>query len=43
MLDRNTEGISIIGSQRGGMDIEAVATDDPNSIVKIKVPIMGGM
>lgn len=39
LLDRKTSGGMIIGSTKGGMDIEAVAEEDPTSIFRIPIPI----
>ena len=35
LLDRKTSGGMIIGSTRGGMDIEAVAEQDPKAIFRV--------
>lgn len=39
LLDRKTSGGMIIGSTKGGMDIEAVAAEDPDAIFRIPIPI----
>lgn len=39
LLDRASRSPILIGSSRGGMDIESVATEDPNSIVRKVLPM----
>jgi succinyl-CoA synthetase beta subunit len=38
LLDRQSQGPVVVGSHRGGMDIEAVAKEDPSAIAKMPVP-----
>jgi len=42
LLDRATAGPVLIGSSQGGMDIEAVAAEDPTKIIKEHVDIFTG-
>jgi succinyl-CoA synthetase beta subunit len=35
LLDRKTSSAVMIGSRFGGMDIEAVAEQNPNAIIKV--------
>lgn len=42
MIDRTTEGIVLVGSAQGGMEIEAVAESNPDAIEKIYIePAVG--
>lgn len=42
VLDRSTETTTVIGSARGGMDVEELAAADPGALVKISVePAVG--
>ena len=41
MLDRHTGGLMLVGSSRGGMDIEAVAAEDPAAIITTTLPLEG--
>lgn len=42
MIDRTSEGIVLVGSAQGGMDIEAVAETNPDAIEKIYIePAVG--
>ncbi|MFH4980843.1 hypothetical protein AB6A40_007552 [Gnathostoma spinigerum] len=43
MLDRHTAGPIIIGSSKGGVNIEEVAATDPSSIIKMPVNIQVGV
>ncbi len=38
LLDRISNGIMLMGSRRGGMDIEAVAAEDPAAIITTPLP-----
>uniref|UniRef100_A0A0N4UBW5 Succinate--CoA ligase [ADP-forming] subunit beta, mitochondrial n=1 Tax=Dracunculus medinensis TaxID=318479 RepID=A0A0N4UBW5_DRAME len=42
-LDRQSAGPIIIGSSRGGVNIEEVATTDPSAIIKVPINISNGM
>lgn len=39
LLDRDSKSPVLIGSNRGGMDIEAVASEDPTAIIKKVLPL----
>ena len=39
LLDRASKSPVLIGSSKGGMDIEAVAAEDPAAIIKKVLPI----
>lgn len=42
MIDRTTEGVVLVGSAQGGMEIEAVAATNPDAIEKIYIePAVG--
>lgn len=41
LLDRASKSPVLIGSSRGGMDIEAVAAEDPAAIIKKILPLSG--
>ncbi|VDK46308.1 unnamed protein product [Cylicostephanus goldi] len=43
MLDRNTNGPIIIGSSRGGVNIEEVAATEPEAIVKVPIDMSTGI
>ncbi|EGD80888.1 succinyl-CoA ligase subunit beta [Salpingoeca rosetta] len=43
LLDRAAMGPVMIGSSQGGMDIEAVAAENPDAIVKLPIDIDGGL
>ncbi|VDM77855.1 unnamed protein product [Strongylus vulgaris] len=43
MLDRNTNGPIIIGSCRGGVNIEEVAATEPEAIVKVPIDMAKGV
>ncbi|CEF67984.1 Succinate-CoA ligase, ADP-forming, beta subunit [Strongyloides ratti] len=43
MLDRHTNGPVLIGSSKGGMNIEEVAAEDPNDIVTLPIKIEEGL
>ena len=43
LLDRESGGPVVVASQKGGMDIEAVAEEDPEAILKFLVPLKEGM
>lgn len=40
LLDRTSKSPVLIGSNRGGMDIEAVAAEDPTAIIKKILPLI---
>ncbi|KAK0404735.1 hypothetical protein QR680_017601 [Steinernema hermaphroditum] len=42
-LDRNTHGPILIGSSRGGVNIEEVAATDPSAIVKMPIDVKVGV
>ena len=39
LVDRETSKIAFISSTEGGMDIEKVASDNPNKIITTKIPL----
>eukprot|EP01095_Lingulamoeba_sp_RSL-Kostka_P016053 TRINITY_DN7661_c0_g1_i2.p1 TRINITY_DN7661_c0_g1~~TRINITY_DN7661_c0_g1_i2.p1 ORF type:complete len:458 (-),score=184.07 TRINITY_DN7661_c0_g1_i2:35-1408(-) len=43
VLDRKTSGVLLIGSKFGGMNIEDVAEENPDAIVRIPIDIMTGI
>jgi len=43
LLDRETGGPVIIGSSQGGVDIETVAKENPNAIIKIPIEFSVGI
>ena len=43
VLDRKTERVMVIGSSQGGMEIEDIAADKPDSMVRISVEPAVGM
>lgn len=43
LMDRQTGGPIIIGSSRGGVNIETIAEEDPSSIIKVPIDIMEGI
>eukprot|EP01100_Stratorugosa_tubuloviscum_P015253 TRINITY_DN863_c0_g1_i1.p1 TRINITY_DN863_c0_g1~~TRINITY_DN863_c0_g1_i1.p1 ORF type:complete len:436 (+),score=253.82 TRINITY_DN863_c0_g1_i1:46-1353(+) len=43
LMDRASNGPAIIGSAQGGMDIETLAIEDPNAIIKMPVDIHSGV
>ncbi|GMR29843.1 hypothetical protein PMAYCL1PPCAC_00038, partial [Pristionchus mayeri] len=42
-LDRNTNGPILIGSSRGGVNIEEVAATEPDAIIKMPIDIQKGL
>lgn len=42
-MDRSSDGPVVIASSRGGMDIEAVAAETPEAMVRRKIDIMTGI
>lgn len=43
LLDRESGGPVVVASKKGGMDIEAVAAEDPEAILKFQVNINDGL
>mmetsp|Transcript_10608 Transcript_10608/g.18056 ORF Transcript_10608/g.18056 Transcript_10608/m.18056 type:complete len:443 (+) Transcript_10608:45-1373(+) len=43
LLDRKTSRVMLVGSKFGGMDIEAVAEENPDAIIKVSVNIEKGI
>eukprot|EP01102_Stenamoeba_stenopodia_P001293 TRINITY_DN1111_c0_g1_i11.p1 TRINITY_DN1111_c0_g1~~TRINITY_DN1111_c0_g1_i11.p1 ORF type:complete len:348 (-),score=113.39 TRINITY_DN1111_c0_g1_i11:1174-2217(-) len=43
LMDRHAAGPVLVGSSRGGVDIEDVAAEDPNAIVKESIDIKKGV
>lgn len=43
LLDRASESVVFVASQAGGMDIEAVAADTPEKIIKVSVGLGAGL
>ena len=43
LVDRSTEKISILASTEGGMDIEQVASESPEKIIKHAIDPLGGL
>lgn len=41
LIDRQTQKITVLASTHGGMDIEAVASETPDKIIKFAVPPLG--
>jgi len=42
-LDRNTQGPAIVASVNGGVEIEEVAKNDPNSIIVMPIDVKKGL